>query len=170
MVCEIQFLMDWMIEAKKKDHEIYEVLRRKKFVENVAKLDNLYSGKVEEACALACQGRTEDLSKFMVDHPYIKWKVREGKPSLIHTICEHGNLKMLKLFLANLVNEDKYDGTFKTLRKGQKKAIVSLGEDDATPLLCAARGGKLQIVKVSTPPRSPLFVLVPWAYMNMYSF
>ncbi len=148
MICEVQFLMDWMIKSKKKGHAIYEITRNKVFVENVAKLSRLYSGKEEEACALATRGQTDDLSDFMVRNPSLKFEGPEGEASLIHTVAEFGNREMLKLILSSLVSEEGYDGTFKKLTPSQQKLITCKGEDNETLVICAARGGNAKIVQV----------------------
>ncbi len=53
MVCEAQFLLDFALEAKKRGHQIYEIVRSREFVENVAKLSRLYVDPTEEVKAIA---------------------------------------------------------------------------------------------------------------------
>ncbi len=55
MICEIQLLLDFMIEAKKKDHTIYEILRRKPFMENVGRLSRAFANTTEELFAAICR-------------------------------------------------------------------------------------------------------------------
>ncbi len=58
MVCEVQFLLDFVIEAKKRGHVIYEIVRSREYVENVAKLSKLYKDPTEEVMAIAIRRNT----------------------------------------------------------------------------------------------------------------
>ncbi len=148
LVCEIQFIMDWMIKFQKNRYRIYEITRNKDFVENVAKLSGLYSVKNEEACVLANRGKTYGLSKLMVGNPCLKYKSPEREASIIHSIAELGNLKMLKLVLSSVVSEKEYHPNFETLSPIQKELINTRAFDKSTLLICAARGGNANIVRV----------------------
>ncbi len=57
MVCEVQFLMDFVIESKKRGRVIYEIVRSREYVENVAKLSKLYVDPAEEVVAIAIRRR-----------------------------------------------------------------------------------------------------------------
>ncbi len=70
MVCEVQYLMDWMIEAKKRGHAIYKIMRNKEYVENVQMLSSLYGNPKEELFAIAIREDGEALAKFIVNNPH----------------------------------------------------------------------------------------------------
>ncbi len=69
MICEIQFLMDFMIKAKKKSHSIYEILRRKPFMENVSILSQAFANPKEELFAAICRNDYKEVSKLLVSFP-----------------------------------------------------------------------------------------------------
>ena len=53
MICEVQFLLDFMIHAKKLGHSIYEIQRTKEFKNNVFKLITLYKSRRIESHGIA---------------------------------------------------------------------------------------------------------------------
>ncbi len=138
MVCEIQFLMDWMTEAKKMTHRIYETTRMQEFVFSVSKLAARYDEYKCEIYAIANRGDTNGFLSYLVGHPKEKWLVKREESSILHTICEFGDLKMLKACLPRITC------------KGAKFAINSEECNDGkgrTCLMLAARGGNLKIVE-----------------------
>ncbi len=99
MVCELQFLLDFMIESKKKSHAIYEIVRTKSFVQNVAKSCGLYSSPTEEVLAIAMRQDYRALARFMVNHPSFNYfeKHCDNGSSLIHFLAQGGSIKLMKL-------------------------------------------------------------------------
>ncbi len=140
MVCELQFLLDFMIESKKKSHAIYEIMRSAPFVRNVAKICSLYSSPKEEVLAIAMRQDLKALGRFMVNHPKFDYFVESGalnESSLIHFISQGGNVKMFKFLLCA-----------RPPSMPLEKVINLRGWDQNTPLMFAV-DGKIEMVKVS---------------------
>ncbi len=138
MVCELQLLLEPMLIAKKKDHEIYEVLRTKEYRENVWNLFMLYSSPEEEIVAIAMRQDVKAMERFMINHPSFDYlgKHTSNGDSLIHFIAAEGNVKMAA-FLFSYIPPKK------------REILINLrGNDSFTPLHCAAENGKLEMLKV----------------------
>ncbi len=138
MVCELQFLMDFMIEAKKRDHALYEITRTETFVKSVAKLNRLFSSPKEQLLVIAQRGDERALAKFMVNHQAFDlfWEKR-GQFSLIHYVAQCGEVKPMKLLLSSLPK-----------KKSLKDVINMSGASQKTPLILAASSGRLKMTKV----------------------
>ncbi len=146
MVCELQFLLETMIKAKRKNHEIYEIKRTTKFRENVVKVRDLYPTPEEEILAIAVRQNEKELGRFMLNHPYPYFdyfaKSNENGSSLIHYLAQSGSVKLMKLFLAGV--STKHASKFDVLNVR--------GEKNRTPLSFDVSKGHFEMVKVSTIP------------------
>ncbi len=139
MVCEVQFLMDWMIESKKRDHSIYEIVRTHERIRNVIALCKLYSNPDEELFALAIREDESGLSRFMINNPHFNYIPRTpGQSSLIHFLASTGKVKLVKLWLSAAMGD---------LSTSEKQKILNWkGKDDMTPLLYAAQHNRTEMV------------------------
>ncbi len=140
MVCEVQFLMNWMIAAKKRGHSIYEVQRNLEFVENVHTLSSLYTGPNAELLAIAIRQDATALSKFMVNNPNFEYFPGvDGTSSLIHYLTQNGGVKLVKLLLSILPPG-----------KDPLEVLNCRGENGLTPFMLAGRNNRLDMAKVCT--------------------
>ncbi len=112
MVTECQFLIDWMLEAKKRDHSIYEVVRKKEFIKNVNSLNNCFPNSGDECLALAQKNDNKGLAKFIVNNPKFqlfpeiaKIRAKATKMTLPFILAENDNLKGLQLLLSTVKDE-----------------------------------------------------------------
>ncbi len=155
MICEIQFLMDFMLESKKRDHKIYEVVRSKAFFHNVARLSSLCGSPEEEILAIACRKDTKELARFMVNHrenfenifneeEEEKEKEEEGVESLVHIFAKSGFVKGLKHLFAFAPSEKEI------VKKINSSAYAGPGTGMMTPLQLAVEGDQPQMVEVSS--------------------
>ncbi len=138
MVCELQLLLAPMIDAKKKDHALYEIQRTREYRKNVSKLSTLYSTPEEEILAIAMRQDVKGMEAFIINHPNFDYLAPHDAVgfSLIHYIVEQGNVKMMK-FLVSYVPSEKVE------------TLLNLGGGNSrTPLIIAAEGGQLDMAKV----------------------
>ncbi len=132
--------MDWMIQAKKRGHSIYEVQRNLEYVENVQMLSSLYGDAKEELLAIAIRQDQKALIKFFVNHPEFDYFPRKeaNTSSLVHFLAKNGGVKLMKLFLSILPSE-----------KDKRDILNFPGKDGLTPFMLAARNNKIQMIQVT---------------------
>ncbi len=136
MVCEAQFLMDWMIEAKKRGHSIYEIVRSQDYVENVHMLSSLYDNPKEELFAIAIRQNFRALAKFIVNHPDFEYfPKRKDETSVIHFLSQAGGVKLVKLLLSSLPERER------------KLILDWPGSNGWTPLIWASDSNRVDMVK-----------------------
>ncbi len=141
MVCELQFLLKSMINAKKEIHEIYEIKRSETFRRNVVKMRSLYASPKEELLAIAMRQNGKEFGRFMLNHRGFDYfeKPSEREYSLIHYLAQGGNVKMMKLLLSTLPTELSLEDILNTI-----------GPQNKAPLFFAVENGHLEMVKVSS--------------------
>ncbi len=138
MVAELQFLLSFMISAKKIGHSIYEIQRNSEYVQNVFTLASLYRNPSQEMLAIATRADSTALGKFTVNHPYLDLfpKKKKEKSSLIHFLCASGDVKGVKLLLST--RESKEEKT---------EMLTFPGDDGNTPYMLAKRGNHGDLMK-----------------------
>ncbi len=138
MVCEVQFLVKWMLESKKKGHAIYEVVRMEEFIANVNTLNNIFSNAGDECLALAQRKDTKKLAKFIVNNPaYELFPKAESEDSLPFIMASNDNIKGLQLLLST-VKDDKE--RLRIMKQSDGKG--------STPILNAMRHGSKRVFEV----------------------
>ncbi len=156
MICEVQFLMDFMIKAKKLGHSIYEIQRTEEFIKNTYKLIHLYTNPTEELKAIALRNDGKALGKFVVNNPRYNL-IEKGTDSLVHALALAGNTKgnicpppfssatstpsmRYKIGLLLLLS------TFETQR--EKAELFNLtNADSLTPLMVAMSNYRTEFIK-----------------------
>ncbi len=91
-----------MIDAKKRGHSIYEVLRTKPFRANVDTICHVFGTPKDELFAIAAREDYNALATFLLNHPnfdYLK-ECDAQRRGLLDFLISAGNMKTLKLFLS----------------------------------------------------------------------
>ncbi len=139
MVCELQFLLETMINAKKQTHPFYEIMRTETFRKNVEKVRNLYESPTEELLAIAMRQNVKELGRFILNHRDFDFFAKHTAygSSLIHYLAQGGSVKMMKLLLSTVSYDHRLEDVL--------NMTASRGE---TPLSFAIRAVHLEMVKV----------------------
>ncbi len=116
-----------MLQVKKKGHSIYEIQRKREFIENVNTLNSLYPSARDEVLAIAQSANTQALAAFIVNNPTFELcpKNSMGR-TIMHVLAESNDVNGMKLVLST-VEDDK------------EKLVCMRLEDDTgmTPVLIA---------------------------------
>ncbi len=139
MICEVQFLLDFMIFAKKLGHSIYEIQRNSEFIKNVYKLQTLFDNPWEELKAIALRNDVKSLGNWLVYHRNVDFLVEEnGKDTLVHALAKAGSKKGIEVLLSAFRNNEK-----------KKAALFSLkNHNGKTPVEIAVRNNRFETFKV----------------------
>ncbi len=117
---------------------MYEIQRTSPFVENVAKLSNLYSSRREEVMSIAMRNDEGALGKFLVNNPRLEYFPKtDGKNSLVHFIAQAGSVKMMKLTLCAVPAE-----------LSLARVVNLVGNYSNPPIQFAVSANRLAMVKV----------------------
>ncbi len=129
MVCEVQFLVSWMLESKKRGHSIYEIVRKEEFVKNVDKLNGLYADAGEEVKGIVRRKDAKELASFIVYNPNFEYFPKNySNKTMLFLLAESNDLKGLQLLLSTLKTEE------------ERKAVINRSNrKGATPILHAFR-------------------------------
>ncbi len=139
MICEIKFLLDFMVEWKERAHLISSIPKLRPFVENVSTLSKVYSTPKEELLAMAIGQDLQGLDRFMSNHPQFQYFSKEkGQSSLVHYLAQTGNVKILTTLLSSI-----------SLAKEKSQVVNLPGWRGSSPVEFAASSGRLEMVKVS---------------------
>eukprot|EP01084_Bolivina_argentea_P165003 286760_1 len=121
MICEVQFLLDWMLEAKSLGHGLYEIERNSEFIFDIDKILSLRAGDdgvydeddIHKALRKAVSdGNENDVAKLILNEAPINFmKMDENGKGLIHYAIEHGQKKIMKLLL-DTVKSDRTEKEF----------------------------------------------------------
>ncbi len=147
-----------MIESKKRIHVIYEIQRTYEFVENVAKLSNLYSSPREEVMSIAMRNDERALGRFLVNNPRLEYFSKaKNTNSLVHFIGQAGGLLTLPSpFSPSLLPTNLTKIGVKLMKLAicaipselSLERVVNLpGSHDYTPLVFAAFANRLHMVQ-----------------------
>ncbi len=141
MVCELQFLLKTMINAKKQTHPFYEIKRTHASRQNVAKVRNLYESPTEELLAIAMRQNEKELARFMLKHRSFDYfgKHTANGSSLIHYLSKGTSVKMMKILLSTLAKDVLLENIL----------TMKSPPYDKTPIHFAVSAGHLDMVKAS---------------------
>ena len=111
LIVECQFLLRFMLEAKRSIHQLYEITRNYEFVNDMSKIISIAQDKQEQLYFLVHSSSNDIsiLAQFLmsyVDEVDLGLFDANGM-NVFHYACQLGNVKLFKLLL-NVTNKTEW--------------------------------------------------------------
>ena len=126
LICECQFLLKMMQNAKKSIHTLYEVTRNADFVSDMSSIISIANSKQEEMFFLVHSGDVESLSQFLMaymDEVNLSMRDKHGL-NVFHYTGQLGNVRMLRLLL-NVTKKSEWNKYLNTPAQTASKPLLT---------------------------------------------